>query len=271
VGYHAALDTPQVDVLSSKLDVVSAEMRGFAYEGAAMALAILDALTPWPTRRLRDFLDGPGVDHIYMAYVGAGWALARLRRPVKRLPSGWDPILGWLAMDGYGFHEGYFHWPEVVERQRIPSSLSGYARNVFLQGLGRSLWFVFGADVERIERAIGKFPSAFVGDLWSGVGLACAYAGGIDDDGLAALVRAVGDQGPSLAQGAAFAAKARDRAGNPAQHTERACRVICGVTAQVAVRLTDIAFEDLPVTGPEPAYEIWRRRLRTLVAEERVI
>ena len=53
-----------------------------------------------------------------MMHVGLGWALARLRRSVTPYLAQLDPLLGWLAVDGYGFHEGYFDWPRYVEGQR---------------------------------------------------------------------------------------------------------------------------------------------------------
>jgi hypothetical protein len=87
--------------------------------------------------------------------VGLGWAWARLPgNPERRLPA-LDPLLGWLAVDGYGFHEGYFHWRRRVSARELPRGLSASARRVFDQGLGRSLWFVEGADVPRAAPIYG--------------------------------------------------------------------------------------------------------------------
>jgi hypothetical protein len=171
-------------------------------------------------------------------------------------------LLGWLAIDGYGFHQGYFLWPESVERQRVPRLLSGYQRRVFDQGLGRSLWFVEGAEVERIATTIGRFDRARHADLWSGVGLACAYAGEVDRPVLDRLRVLAGSHQPQLAQGVAFAAQARERAGNPAGHTHLACQVVCGMPGEAAARLTDEALRDLSDDGGFPAYEVWRRRIQ---------
>ncbi len=175
-----------------------------------MALALLDALLPGRRDRLARLLAGPGAAHAYIIHVGAGWILARLPlAPERLLARLGDPVLRWLALDGYGFHEGYFRWPRSVERQEVPRKLRGYARRGFDQGLGRSLWFVDGADVRLIPRTIGRFPDDRQSDLWSGVGLACAYAGGRSRSEIEALRQAAGPHRPSLAQGAAFAAKAR--------------------------------------------------------------
>jgi enediyne biosynthesis protein E3 len=270
LGYHAALEDHAPDRLAARLNAAPAEVRGFAFEGAAMALTLLDQLMPWRRYRLANFLRGPGAAHAYMVHVGAGWAFARLcwnlDRPLVRL----DPLLRWLAIDGYGFHAGYFFWPRYVTQQAPATRLSGYARRVFDQGLGRSLWFVEGADVERIPARIAAFAPQRHGDLWSGVGLACAYAGGVDRSALETLLAAAADYQPDLAQGAAFAAKARQRASNPAAHTELACTVICAMSADDAAQITDAALHALPPDGALPAYEHWRQRIRTQLTQELV-
>ena len=260
-GYHAALEAEDDAALSRRLDSVEAEVRGFAYEGAGMALALLDFVKPWGRKRLRPFIDGPGSAHHYMMHVGAGWALARLRRDPSKALAEFDPLLRWLAIDGYGFHEGYFRWPAYVVQQKLPRRLSGYARRAFDQGLGRSLWFVEGADVERLPAAVTTFAEERQPDLWSGVGLACAYAGGPDADGIDALRVGAGRFSAHLAQGVVFAAAARRQAGNMAEHTRMACRVVCDLTAEAAAALASTAMQQLPHDLDVPAYEIWRRRI----------
>lgn len=266
-GYHAALEADE-PALSARLNETEAEWRGFAFEGAAMGLALLDFITPWKADRLQSFIRGSGATHIYMIHVGAGWAMARLPVRPERFLSRLDPLLGWLAMDGYGFHEGYFGGPAYFAAQRKPARLSGCAARVFDQGLGRSLWFVEGADVRAIAAAVAAFPEARQADLWSGVGLACAYAGGQDRPNIEALCGKAGRHRPDLAQGAAFAAKARQRAGNLVAHTDLACRVICGVSAEAAAKVTDITLQTMTAEDPVADYEAWRRRIQASFAGE---
>lgn len=264
-GYHAALDDDRPEPLAARIDSeVPRDFRGFAYEGAGMALALLDTLTPWRRNRLSRFLAGPGDPHIYLMIVGAGWVMARVPvSPARYLERLEDPLLRWLALDGYGFHEGYFNWPGAVERQEVPRGLRGYARRGFDQGLGRSLWFVDGGDVRLLPRTIRAFPAARQADLWSGLGLACGYAGGRTREEVEELMLAAGPHHPRLAQGVAFAAGARDRAGNITPATEIAAEVICGMSAADLAALTDEARTGLPADRPEePAYEIWRRRIQ---------
>ncbi len=263
LGYRAALEEARNEVMVPKLEAVEREFRGFAFEGAAMGLALLDWLTPWRRDRVGKFLQGPGDAHAYMVHVGAGWMLARVPMNAERLLARFDPLLRWLAIDGYGFHEGFFHWRRYLGGQSLPTRLTGYARSAFDQGLGRSLWFVDGAEVERIPKTIAALPAERHADLWSGVGLACVYAGEAEDSALKQLCEAAGRHLPQLAQGAAFAAKARQRAGNQTPYTDRACRIVCGMSAEEAALLTDAALENLPADAATPAYAMWRRRIQS--------
>ncbi len=262
-GYHAALE--HGESVGGHLDAMAVERQGWAYEGAAMALALLDCLSPLKRDRVEVFLAGPADAHAYLVHIGVGWALARLRKRGDRYVQRFNPLLRPLVCDGYGFHEGYFHWPRTVARQQRPRRLTGYALRGFDQGLGRSLWFSKGADVRRILDAICDFDADRRGDLWSGVGLACAYAGGVDTAAVGTLRAASKQYAAQVAQGAAFAAEARRRAGNPADHTDNACRILCGVAAEQAAAIAVDALEQMGSGDPgvSPAYEQWRQRVQS--------
>jgi len=258
-GYLAALADARPRSIADRLQVVEPERRGFAFEGAAMGLALLDFVTPWRRDRLAALLAGPGADHVYMVHVGVGWAAARIpwaRRRLPRILERFDPVLRWLVIDGFGFHQVYFDAGRTIERQQVPRGLSPYGQRAFDQGVGRCLWFALGADVARVEQAVGRFPARRRADLWSGLGLASAYAGGAGRAALEMLGRTAGDHRAALAQGAAFAAKVRQRAGNPAAHTELACQLFAGMSADEAAGrgsagLRDLAQEDSgTVCGP---------------------
>ena len=264
-GYRAALADDDPGALECTLAAVDQELRGFGYEGAAMGVMLRDLLAPWRRPRLDRLLAGPGAPHLYMVHVGAGWAFARLRRrprAVQRL----DPLLRWLALDGYGFHQGYFQPARYVGAGTRPRNFVGYAARAFDQGLGRSLWFVAAAQPHPIADAIARFDVQRRPDLWSGVALAATYAGAAEPETLRRLAVAGAGHSEHLAQGAPFAAAARETAANPAAHTELACRMLAGVTARDAAALVDHALRDLPPDSDEPAYEVWRRRVRIAFA-----
>jgi len=262
-GYLAALQADGPDDLVRRLESVELERRGFAYEGSAMALGLMDMLLPWRRDRWSSFTRGPARHHEYMMYVGLGWAMARMRRRVDGYMARLDPLLGPLALDGYGFHDCYFHWERVMRDHQVPARLKGYSRRAFDQGVGRASWFVNGADIDRVAATIAAFPRERQEDLWSGVGLACAYAGGVGEDALRALVVLSGAFRPALAQGVVFATAARQEAGTMATHTALACRIICQTTVEHATKIAETERTNLPYGGPEPAYEIWRSRIRS--------
>jgi hypothetical protein len=232
-----------------------------------MGLGLLDCLTPWNRRRIRDFLAGDGGQHVYMVHVGIGWAAARLpwvRRNLERFAQRFDPLLRGLVIDGFGFHEGYFHGQQYFEQLAEPKRLSAEGRRVFDQGLGRCLWFFAAAEPRRIASTIARFPPPRRADLWSGIGLACAYAGGVDREAMADVRAAAGAHQAELAQGAAFAAKARQRAGNLSEYTETACQVLSGRSAAAIAALTDDCRGDLADNqgAGAVAYQLWRHKIQ---------
>ncbi|MBZ5491706.1 MAG: DUF1702 family protein [Acidobacteriia bacterium] len=268
VGYHEALQENRLQRLTEKLERVELEYLGFAYEGAAMALALRDALVPG-SNLFAEFIKGAGKRHIYMLHVGAGWACARLpwlRWRIEKVICKFDPVLRWLVLDGYGFHQGYFHYKEPVIN--AVKRLSADARHVFYQGFGRSLWFVHGCDFHQIAITISGFPDIYQSDAWSGIGLACAYAGGARAAEMKDAVSLAGCFTSALAQGAAFAAKARQLAGNKAAHTEEACAVLAGIKTEQAATLCDRALAHVNKNSSSP-YQQWRELVQNYFSTSR--
>lgn len=263
--YHTTLEDSRLEVLVPRLDMVEAELRGFAYQGAALGLMQLDCVLPWK-KRLQAFLTGPASPYMYPVYLGAGIALAKLGRQPERFLAQLDPVLGWLLIDGYGWGYGIFSRRSSIEEKVTPAHLSPYGRRVFDQGLGRAIWLAAGADVDRIAAILDAFPSARQADLWSGVGFACSYGGGAERTTIATLATLAGPYRPKVAMGAAIAAKGRLRAGNLVPYTTIACEVLCGTSGEIAAHITDLALQALPIKEAEPAYEIWRQRIEARLA-----
>nr|WP_239486008.1 MULTISPECIES: DUF1702 family protein [Micromonospora] len=266
-GYAAAAEARTPADAEPALETVRPQFRGFAYEGAAMALAVLDALPGGRSDRVQTFLAGRGADHVYMAYVGVGWAMARLPRFRWSKLYAPDPLLRWLVLDGYGFHQAYFHTRRYVheqyQEQDFPWPADGprwYARRAIDQGIGRAMWFVGGTDAGVVADLIDRFPAERRSDLYGGAGLAATYAGGADADELRLFLDRAGKHRAEVAQGSAFAATARLTAGLETPHTGLATSVLAGATPVEANRICD---EQRP-TGDsplEPGYEIWRRAI----------
>jgi enediyne biosynthesis protein E2 len=272
-GFEWGIDARDQWEIERRLGLVDTELLGFAFEGVTMAFAILDAMGPRRKNHTRGLLTGPGGPHIFLAYIGIGFAMSHLPRRLwsKVMPdltgSPYYPTMSWLAVDGYGFDLAYFHTARWVERQEVPrpypwEGSPDYFLRAVDQGIGRALWFIHAADAAAVAAAVGRFADHRQPDLWSGVGLAATFAGGATQDGLAALRHASGQYHAELAQGSVFAAKARAFAGLVPAHTELATMVLAGLPVESASTLADrSAVADADPAGP-PAYELWRQKVR---------
>jgi len=268
-GYAYAAEAAQPLDVEIPLEAVPANYRGFAYEGAAMGYAVRDGLPLGRRDHVNQFLQGRADKHIYMAYVGVGWAMARLPRFRWSTLYAPDPLLRWLVLDGYGFHQAYFKTRQYVwEQYQEPHfpwpgpALSDYAARVIDQGIGRASWFVGGTDPQVVAAILNRFAEHRRHDLWAGAGLAATYAGGADQAELELFWDLAGQYRPELAQGAAFAAGARVRADLVQPHNELATQVFCGLSQAEAAKVTDEALIDLPSSGIVPVYEVWRQRIQ---------
>ncbi|WP_327138854.1 DUF1702 family protein [Nocardia sp. NBC_01327] len=258
---RTTLLNPGFDALVPKLEAYDQELHGFAYEGAGVGLAALDCLRPRKNRTAA-LASGPGARHVFGIYLGAGMCLARMwRNPESFRRRIGDPLLSWLILDGYGFYKGFFAYERYVHYRQVPVHLYGYGRRVFDQGVGRAIWFGADADVDRVAAIIGAFSPQRQADLWSGVGFACGYSGGIERSALDALPALADRHRGHLAVGAAISAKARHLGGNPASHNELACEVLCGTTSQQASEIADAAVRGIPSGNDVPAHALWRQRV----------
>ncbi|GGS57605.1 DUF1702 family protein [Actinokineospora fastidiosa] len=268
-GYAHAVEARTAADAEQAIERLPDWLRGFAYEGAGMGLAILDGLPFGRSDNVARLLARPvGAAYQTLIYVGIGWAMARLPRFRWPRARALDPVLAPLVLDGYGFHQAYFHTARYVDGQyRDPAfpwpggAHGSYANRAIDQGIGRALWFVCGTDPERVADRIEAFPAERRGDLYAGTGLAATYAGGVTEDELRTLARRAGAHRADVAQGSAFAAFARVSAGIVPAHSAMATQVFCGTTPEEAARLTT---ELRPVRQDEhelPAYEVWRQRL----------
>lgn len=275
-GFEWGVDARTLWELERRLALVEPEMRGFAYEGATMAYTVRDAMAGGRGTRARELMSGPARPHVFLTYIGIGFAMARLPRPLWRnvLPDldgvPYHPTMSWLAVDGLGFDRAYFDTDKWVTRQARPrpypwEGRADYFPRAWDQGVGRALWFINGAVAPQVAAAVTRFAADRQADLWSGVGLAATFAGGAGADDLAELRSLAGPHAGDVAQGAVFAAKARSYAGHVPEHSEQAVRVLAGVGVEEAATLADEVAVDWPAQSGEPRYEIWRTRVRDLV------
>ncbi|WP_408654118.1 DUF1702 family protein [Jatrophihabitans sp.] len=267
-GYGYAVQARTVAECEQQLEQIAPQFKGFAYEGAAMGYAVLDGLPVGGSRNVSKFLAGRAGHHAYMAYIGVGWAMARLPRFRWSRITVADPLMRWLVLDGFGFHQAYFKTDKYVTRQYqepgFPWPTEGqqwYANHAIDQGIGRALWFVGGTEAELVASMIEKFPESRQPDLWSGAGLAATYAGGAGEEELLAFWDRAGKYRPQVAQGSAFASTARLEAGLVVPHTRLATQVFCGMTPEQASQASTDLRPEGPAVDDLPVYELWRQRI----------
>jgi len=272
-GYAYAAEAGRSTEAEEPLEKLPTYFKGFAYEGAGMALGVRDGLPFGSTRHVSDFLSGAAEKHIYMVYVGVGWSLARVPRfRWKAATAGiTDDLLRWLVLDGYGFDRAYFDTKRWIDKQYVPAPYpwqgsADYFPRAVDQGIGRALWFIHGAQTADVAAAVLRFPEHRRADLWSGVGLAATFAGGCDADALTALRSAAAEHGDHLGLGSVFAIKARHHCGYVPPHTATAASALAGLTVAEAVAMADETEVAADTPGPVPAYELWRQRIRARLA-----
>ena len=238
-GYNLALAVDDTEMLAAELRRSFDDQHvGFAFEGAGLYLGLRDLLAPRGPSRLRAFIEGPGREHDYITAVGAGFALARMPWGLR----GWeayarrlDPLVAWCLPDGLGFHQGIFQPRRYQDpRSEPPAALPAFARQLFDSGVGRSLWWSQGASPRRIAAAIHRFPAPRQREMWCGIGVAAAYAGGVDDEALLDLRTLAGPNRADFLSGVPFAARMRQKGRNPWSGTERASRLLLGCDADAA-------------------------------------
>ncbi|MER6665686.1 DUF1702 family protein [Amycolatopsis japonica] len=272
-GFEWGIDAPALWEAERRLDMVEPEMRGFAYEGAAMAFTILDVMPGGRKDRTAELMSGPGLPHVFLTYIGIGFAMARLPRPLwkKVLPDldgvPFHPTMSWLAVDGYAFDRAYFDTRKWVDEQFVPqpypwAGAPEYFPRACDQGIGRALWFINGGDPVKVAAAVNRFPAGRRPDLWSGVGLAATFAGGCERAGLVRLREAAGEHQDQLGLGVVFAVKARTFSSFVPPHTRRAARALAGLSIEEAVELADSTEVTEDAADGTPAYELWRRNIR---------
>lgn len=277
VGFEWGMEATDQRELRRRIELLAPELHGFGYEGAMMAAVVRDAMTGFRSRRAAALLAGPARPHLFLTYIGIGFAMARLPRLLWRsvLPEldgvPHHPTVSWLAVDGYAFDRAYFDTETWVAGRRrfTPYPWQGrpdYFRRACDQGVGRALWFVYGAQPGEVAVAVSRFEPDRHPDLWAGVGLAAAFAGGADAGGLARLRSAAGDHRAQLGLGSVLAAKARDFSGIVPGHTGLATRELAGLDVAGAVALADDTEPAAVPADSAPAYELWRSAIRDRLA-----
>lgn len=239
------------------------DLRGFAYEGAAFTAASLDLMSARTTQYLAVLTSGPGLAFRHLINVGIGWSMEQLHLANHRLFRTTDPLLRWLAYDGKGFRRGFFA-PTSIERALLRLGRATPRDRIIVQGIGRCLWFVEAGNIEAIGARAIRAPMSIRGDIWSGVGLACAYAGDSVTIDAPALSAEAGVWYPNLAQGVIFGGAARHTNGCIPDSTVFLLQDLLRLAPHAAATWADEEAAGLHTYGLGPeGFLKWQRRIQT--------
>lgn len=243
-GFHAVGDDDLVHLVKS-FDSLKMTERVVACEGAFTAAICLDISKPLDFSRA-DQLANLAPTHIAGLGLGVGHALSTLGVAADISPSIAENYLGWLALDAYGMHEGYFRWFDSVHNMRVPKGLSPLAQEAFDQGLGRGLWFIAECDAETISNLVGRFPVTRRSSLWRGIGLMTGFWGAEDEKEIKRLLRFSGPFRAFFQQGIAQAVHMRFEMDEIVDHTDAACEIALGASTEEMATFASELIQTIP-------------------------
>ena len=246
----------ETDAFIGYLENIEKEYRSIAYEAVSMAIALKDLENK---RRLDNWLffaKGPALAHKAQVYIGLGWAIAKLNLPFTEIVEMIETRLYHRVADGCGYYDGSFKQRQTVMNMQQPVYLPEAAMPLYDQGVGRSLWYSCNTDINKVRSKVEHFPASRHGDLWRGVGIAVAYAGGCDEDTLKTLLEYAGKNRVQLACGSALAAKSRMEANSMTADTDRCSRLWFSLTAS-ETNMFSLDPGNPDTIGNEKAYMNW--------------
>ncbi|WP_339688649.1 DUF1702 family protein [uncultured Parasphingorhabdus sp.] len=256
-GYNLILSLRSLAAFEQAMAEEPALLRGFFVEGGAMGSALVDSI-PFRRPMLGKFRERFEERYPLLVNAGTGLAMSKLSWREKAIVGALDPFYRWMAYDGMGYHNVYFQQEKTLNSpKRI---LEGYASRAYDQGVGRGIWFVSGADIDKAAALAGSMAADRQADIWSGIGLASCYAGPADDSVFLDGYRLAGPNGEWFAQGIAFACSARISDQSMPEAIRTAINSLWGMEPEALAALVD-EFRQSNAAGARsdrPRYEAWR-------------
>ncbi len=239
-SFNSLRDDTDIPSYISDLESLKLTDRVVVLEASVGAAICLDVSHPREYSRAEEIM-ALVPEHFAALGLGAGHALANLRVAADITPALASHYLGWLAMDAYGMHAGYFHWFDCVNSMKIPLSLPPLAMEAYHQGLGRGIWFIANGSPKAVQQLIERFPVERRANLWRGVGLMTSFWGVKDELELKQFVKVSKKFRPYLQQGVAQGISMRTDMGEVVEETAGASNVICGASAPEIAHLAKMA------------------------------
>lgn len=250
------------EMLINYLENTSTEFRSVAYEGAAMAIAQKDFLTGNTSFNWNQLVSAAGNQSGHV-HVGLGWAVAATPNVELSFINTIHPMMQFRIWDGCGYYKGVFKHRMAVKNQLRPEFLKTKDFQAFDQGLGRSLWYCFKGDIEKVAQVIQNFSVSRHADLWRGVGIASVYVGGCDESTFQSLSTYAGKFNNQLAIGVSMVARSRILANSFTSDTETACNVWCNMNAKEVMELA------INLASSAHSFESWLTKMENEITNSK--
>lgn len=264
---RAGFDTPDDASLIQWVEALPPPDRPVAWEAGAMAVVFLERAT-LSRRTWLSLREACGDLYRVSLALGRGWGLSWLGAPVEPTIESLPSLERWRVLDGYGFRDGLVAPMRHLLVQKEPYPIVGFARAMWVQGLGRSLWYTTRGDLVELAEVMGRFPDADQPALWRGLGTGATWIGSDGEAAMEKLSAAAGPHAQWLGTGSAMAARTRRETGTMTERQTAACAVLGGASPMELAALTDEAAVDLPEVGTgKPPFEVWMERLAESLEE----
>ncbi|MEP7169077.1 MAG: DUF1702 family protein, partial [Bacteroidota bacterium] len=210
-----ASECDDIDAIIKHLENTDPEFRSVGYEGVAMCLALKN-FSPGESPRtnnnplkLWNSLLSVSPNHSPQIHIGLGWAIAESKPIDLTFLDAVNSMMQFRVWDGCGYYDGIFRQRQTIKNQLRNDIVKEKNFKAYDEGIGRSLWYSCKGDPAKVSGMIQTFSSSRHADLWRGVGIACSYVGGSDDNILKNIFSLSGKHSIQLKTGAVMIAKSR--------------------------------------------------------------
>jgi len=229
VGIRLEKETTLNEIITF-LETEPPEFRSIAYESASFEIALKDLKTNQQLDRWKEFRQLCARQHTFHIDIGLGWAFAKTGLHPDSYLLTLQPLVKWMVFDGLGYYYGLFKGRSTLKNKEIPGAIEGHNLHGFDQGLGRRLWYLAKGNVNELDKLIERFPAYRHPDLFRGIGIACGYVGGSEEDELLWLREISNENYKQLQLGILLAAIIRITSETISENINMACQVICDRT-----------------------------------------
>jgi hypothetical protein len=208
-----------------------------AYEGAAMTMALKDFSSGESISNWKTFLEA-SKPFACQIYIGMGWAVGQEKKTDLPFMDELNRNMQFRVWDGCGYFDGIFRQRQTIKGQNRLEHIEEKNYQAYDEGLGRSLWYSCKGEENKLPELVQQFSAERHSDLWRGIGIACSFVGGFEETTLKALISLAEEHTIQLGIGTAMVAKSRIESNCKTEDIELACRILCNLSAEDAMKIT---------------------------------